>query len=272
MGFDADGLPLEERVDFAGMNPRGLEFRWLKRVERVMTQRSDAVLVRSERAIPFLTDDPADSRFHVVTNGRDPGRFALATPEDRVRRRQEWGVDEQGVVLAYAGSLGPQYCLPEMLSLFEKVLLHQPGSVLLLLTGNPEAVKGVPAHLEHRLIVRRLPASEVASYLGAADIGLALREPRPSMQGVFPIKLGEYLLCGLPVIATAGIGDTRQLLGDQASCLLLEEHTPATLEEAARWAVTAARQPGLRIAARALGLARFSLEESIHRYKKAIDA
>lgn len=258
--FDADGLPLEERVDFAGMNPRGLEFRWLKSVESKMIHRSDAVLVRSEKAIPFLAEGP----FKVVTNGRDPQRYLPATPEDRARRRKEWGVTDQGIVLAYAGSLGPQYCLQEMLTLFEKA---PPGSVLLLLTGNPEA-----APERQGVIVRKLPPGEVAAYLGAADIGLALREPKTSMQGVFPIKLGEYLLCGLPVIATAGIGDTGTLLGGEASCLLLENHAPASLEKAALWAVSAAARPDLKTAARRLGLARFSLEESIRTYKRALDA
>ena len=56
--------------------------------------------------------------------------------------------------------------------------------------------------------------NEIPMYLSAADIAFSLRIPRYSMRGVFPIKLAEYLLMGLPVITSKGIGDTEDLLKD----------------------------------------------------------
>ena len=42
------------------------------------------------------------------------------------------------------------------------------------------------------------------------------------MQGVAPIKLGEYLLCGLPVISSKGIGDTDAILENFPECYLYD--------------------------------------------------
>src|SRR5690606_35943047 len=72
----------------------------------------------------------------------------------------------------------------------------------LILTGNLEfAESKIPADLKEFIVLKKVNSEEVPSYLNAADLGFALRQPKFSMQGVAPIKLGEYLLCGLPVIA-----------------------------------------------------------------------
>ncbi len=269
--FDADGLPLEERVDFAGMNPGGLIFRLLKRVESKMIERSDRVLIRSVQAIPYLTKKVDSNIFQVVSNGRDPERFHPGPWAQRQDMRKEWGLTEDGLALIYAGSLGPQYCLDQMIQLFELVLQARPGSILILLTANPELVGRLPVQLVTNILVKSLPAREVPPYLAAADVGLAFRQQAPSMKGVFPIKIGEYLLSGLPVVATLDIGDTDTLLGGENACLLVDGHTPDQLKKAADWIVQVVRRPEVREAARRLGLERFSLQQSIDAYRSALE-
>src|SRR5690606_8425969 len=48
--FDADGLPLEERVDFGGLDSKGFQYRFLKEQEIKMLLLADAVLTRSNKA------------------------------------------------------------------------------------------------------------------------------------------------------------------------------------------------------------------------------
>jgi glycosyltransferase involved in cell wall biosynthesis len=98
-----------------------------------------------------------------------------------------------------------------MLDFFEAVLAKQNDAVLTILTGNTELAHALvkKRKLSARSVrIRRMPPGEVPHYLASADLGLALREPSFSQRGVCPIKLAEYLLCGLPVVATAGVGDT----------------------------------------------------------------
>lgn len=270
--MDADGLPLEERVDFAGLNPRGLQYKFLKKNEGRAIGRSDAVLVRTFATIDVLAPNSAIARkFHVVLNGRDSTFFVPPSREARRSMRAQLGVKEEELLLVYSGSLGPQYCIPEMLTLFEALQRREGGARFLVLSGNPEYLDKIAIlpRLKERMIVRTADFSQVPLYLGAADVGLAIRTPSHSMIGVSPVKLGEYLLSGLPVISSRRIGDTESFLSGQNAVYLLAGHGDGALQEAALWTEQVIGVPEIAGNARRIGLAHFSLEKSIESYREA---
>lgn len=92
------------------------------------------------------------------------------------------------------------------------------------------------------------------------------------MQGVAPIKLGEYLLCGVPVAATAGIGDT-DMLGAEAG-FLLTRMDESELQAAASWFVNTVlpRREVMRTQCNRLGVSRFSLDACIAQYHAALQS
>ena len=112
--------------------------------------------------------------------------------------------------------------------------------------------------------------AEVPEYLACADLGLALRAPSFSMQAVAPIKLGEYLLCGLPVVASTVIGNTSVIDG-QTGCLLefMDDHS---LERVAAWFVDTVLpdRAGFRDRSCRLGKTHFSLDDSVDAYLRAL--
>lgn len=208
--FDADGLPLEERVDFSGLKKESRQYRWMKSIETKMLKNADRVITRSQKAIEVHIQTLGEAyrdKFSVVYNGRDVNTFCI-NPDWRRDARNKLGLQDE-LLFVYAGSLGPQYHLPEMLQILRSV----ESAHFLILTGNTEfALQHLPAELRHRITVKKVPVQEVPFWLNAADIAFALRTPSFSMQGVAPIKLGEYLLCGLPTLASKGIGDTEEIL------------------------------------------------------------
>ncbi|MBA5628920.1 glycosyltransferase [Moheibacter lacus] len=221
--FDADGLPIEERVDFAGLKKGSFQYQLFKSAETQMLQNADAVITRSQKAIEVHLKTIGENfrnKFSVVLNGRDASRFKF-DPEMGKKIRKELSIKDE-FLFVYAGSLGPQYCFPEMLAIFEN---HQKTnkSKFLILTGNLEfAEQNIPEHLKSDILLKKVKSEEVPAYLNVAQIGFALRKPTFSMQGVAPIKLGEYLLCGLPVIASKGIGDTETILENFKDCYLYD--------------------------------------------------
>ncbi|KPV39570.1 hypothetical protein AN478_10535 [Thiohalorhabdus denitrificans] len=276
MVFDADGLPIDERVDFDGRSPSGLVYRFLRDIEAQASRRADVVLTRSSRGGQILHAragaGTAPERFYVVGNGRDGDPFNPQEESYRESVRENLGLPRNAPLLAYAGSMGEQYCVPEMLGLFERVLSRRPDARLLLLTGSPEAVPPALSsfpHLKEAVTTLSLPPDQVPGYLAAADLGLALRSPKFSMQAVAPIKVGEYLLCGLPVVATSGIGDTDTLSGDVR--YLLEDMSSRELDEAADWFVDMVlpHREVFRDRCRHAGEASFSLEASVASYLAA---
>lgn len=226
--FDADGLPIEERVDFAGLKRNSYMYRFLKTAETRMLKKADSVITRSQKAIDIhvrTVGVELRSKFSVVYNGRDSEIFEV---DDKVREsyREKLGVADE-LLFVYAGSLGPQYCFKEMLEIFTDSFRSSDsqiaGAKFLILSGNLDYVKAhIPEELKEQILLMKVAAEDVPNYLNTADIAFALRQPSFSMQGVAPIKLGEYLLMNLPTIASKGIGDTDQILAHFNQCFLFD--------------------------------------------------
>lgn len=223
--FDADGLPIEERVDFSNLKVDSMMYRFLKSTETKMLKNANAVITRSQKSIDIHLDSIGEqerNKFFVVQNGRNTKDFKL-DKEQREVARKELGLQDE-LLWVYAGSLGPQYCFSEMLEIVEASRKEKPTHWLIL-TGNTEfANQQISEEQKKWITIKSVSADKVPFYLNAGDIALALRKPTFSMQGVAPIKLGEYLLCGLPVIASKGIGDTEEILKNFEECLLYD-HT-----------------------------------------------
>lgn len=278
--FDADGLPHDERVDFGNWSPDGIAYRLLRDIEALATRRAKAVLTRSTKAIDILIARGGagidSAKFHVVTNGRDEKVFRPSLNGERLAVRRGLGIEDTAPLLAYVGSMGAQYCGREMLEFFRLVRYRRKDARLLLLTGSPDQADGLLSEFEDvrsSCHVRRLPPDEVPRFLGACDLGLALRRPSFSMQAVAPIKLGEYLLCGLPVLATRAIGDTDELVTDRVGHSL---HTMSLgeLEGAAEWFLHTVLPDagGFRGRCRDVGLQNFSLTATVDVYANALAA
>ena len=56
----------------------------------------------------------------------------------------------------------------------------------------------------------------MSGFLNAADAGIAFYRPGVSRLGTSPVKVSEYLACGLPVVMNSGIGDS--------DAIVLREH------------------------------------------------
>ena len=221
--FDADGLPIEERIDFSGLKKESFQYKLMKSAETKMLKSADAVITRSQKAIDIHIANIGESyrsKFSVVFNGRDKNVFDYQPPL-REQVRQELGLKDE-LLFVYAGSLGPQYCLNEMLEIL-KAYAEKREAKFLILTGNTEfAEQNIPSELKTHVILKSVPSEKVSFYLNGGDLAFGLRKPTFSMQGVAPIKLGEYLLCGLPVIASKGIGDTEKILENFEECYLYD--------------------------------------------------
>lgn len=270
--FDADGFPLEERVDYVGLNPKGNQYRFLKNEEKKILHRSHKVLTRSQKASDIHVANIGSShreKFFVVANGRDSKIFQ-PDQESRIRIRRDLRISDKDLLWVYTGTVGPQYMVDEMLGLFGKHHLAHPNSKFLILTRSPDYVEDrIPSNLKESVIIKSGAYSEIPFYLSAADIGLSLRKSAPSLAGIAPIKLGEYFLCGLPVIASSGVGDTEEMLKDKDFCFLVEssggELFTAQIQEWIGGVVTLDRGE-----IRKFGMEEFSLEKGVRSYLEAI--
>ncbi|WP_284651813.1 glycosyltransferase [Flavobacterium terrisoli] len=270
--FDADGLPLEERVDFSGLKKTSRQYRFLKQEENKMLSHADGVITRSNKsiAIHLKTLKGANpEKFSLVYNGRNIEDFK---PNDTLREAVRTGlhVENGARLFVYCGSLGPQYGWDQMLAIFQRFQQNHPNAKFLILTGNIEfAQERIPEEMKESILLKKVPFGQVPKYLSAGDIAFAIREPKFSMQGVAPIKLGEYFLMGIPTIASAGIGDTEELIKEAPDSFLFHHDDDKNIANAVAFAESLSSVNHDKI--REFGIQFFSVEKSAESYIKALE-
>ena len=276
--FDADGLMADERADFGGWSRKGKPYRILRAVETQAVRRASVVITRTQKAKRILAERAGleePGKILVVANGKDDEVFEPGTPAGRATTRRELHLSEHTPLLVYAGSLGPHYHPDRVVALASAVRAKRADMHLLILTGSLEIGRAacVAGGLEaSSYTVRQVTPDAVPRYLAAADLGIAFRTASLSQQAVAPIKVGEYLLCGLPVISTSGIGDLDDQI-DPGTGRLLDRLDDETLRAAADWFVgsVVASRENYRARCRTRGLEHFSLAAAASEYQRAFD-
>ena len=275
--YDADGLSADERVEFGGWPQGGLRYRIFRRLERASIRRAAVTLVRTQRAVDILTERAGISpeRFVVVANGKDADVFNVGDESSRLGTREALGVPAAAPLLVHVGSAGPQYEPGFTMDVFRAVHRDHPDARLLLLTAtiSHDRFRAMAADLpDDALAIQQAAPDDVPALLAAADVGLAFRTPTLSQQAVAPIKVAEYLLCGLPVAYSCGVGDLDEQLHPPVG-FAVDGATPDDARKVADWVSgqVLAERDELRTTARALGVERFSLDVGAAAYRRAFN-
>lgn len=270
--FDADGLPIEERVDFSGLKQKSFMYRFLKAAEIGLLNSADRVITRSQKSIDIHLQHIGEefrNKFSVVFNGRNSD-FFIKDSKSRFEARERLAIVNDELLFTYCGSLGKQYCWDEMIVIFENYRKNNPAKFLIL-TGNTEfALERLTEKQKDFIFVKKVPFTEIPFWLSSADIAFALREPSFSMQGVAPIKLGEYLLMNLPVLASKGIGDSEEILKKIENCFLYDHSVDLQIQNQQILKWLDAIHLNKEIDTRTKALHYFSLEAAADSYIKAL--
>ncbi len=269
--FDADGLPLEERLDYTDLEENSIQYKWLKGEEVKILKSANKILTRSDKSIEIHLKKIGEEhirKFHKVSNGRLTDIFSPSSASGQ-SIRMELGLTPIAKLFVYSGSLGPQYCWDEMLKIFQAYHLDNPDSKFLVLTRNPEYLdKKIPDELMKVIMPVSCDFEKIPNYLSAADVAFSLRSPALSLAGIAPVKLGEYLMMGLPVIVSKGIGDTEELLLDKSFTFILDHDDPNRNEKVLNWLNEIESHEEREILD--FGRKNFSLEKSITEYAIAL--
>ncbi len=201
------------------------------------------------------------ARIRVVPGLADEGKFYF-DEEARKRVRQDLGLEGKSVFI-YAGSMLAWQAPHALLRVWKHLSGRLASVQLVLLTPEEDRARILARRAglsEGRgLIICSAHHDDVRGYLSAADVGLLLRESHPLNHVASPTKFAEYLLCGLAVLISRGIGDSAEIVTGDGLGVILDSDT--NLAEVERKAVTAIqiaddgrRKERARRAAEKLGL------------------
>jgi glycosyltransferase involved in cell wall biosynthesis len=216
--FDMRGLLAEEYVGGGLWTESSIRFRMVKNAEKKMLKKADAVTVLTQKhlelnkRLDYLKDRgiPMD----VVPCCVDVRKFDYHG-EPVTGLKKELGLDGKFVVM-YPGKIGTFYLIDEMLDFFKVMSDRVPNAVFLVVTNDEpgELVKraGVIGIREGNVrAVNGVPFEEMPDYLRIADAGLFFINPYKKL-GSSPIKMGEFLASGVPVVINPGVGDTEEMV------------------------------------------------------------
>lgn len=164
--------------------------------------------------------------------------------------------------LVYGGSVGMWYALDAMLDVFAAARVTAPALRFLILNVG-----------QHELIHARVAAfEEMSGLLRGAHVAICLLNQTPSKLGSSPIKVAEYLACGLPVIANAGQDDTDDFLGTYRAGHMMNGYSDEEIARAASALVALLGDREARENARALAEREFSAERAAADYLRIYEA
>ncbi len=167
------------------------------------------------------------TRIRVQPNGVDPTHFRIAKATIQQRRRNRL-TDEflhpfVPFVVGFTGTLRPWHGMSVLGLAFRRFHLEFPNSELLVVGDGPsrnellEALGNSAARAT--TITGKIDHDEVPDYLARMDVAIA---PYPDLADFYfsPLKVFEYMACGLPIVASR-IGDIPNYLHDRRSGLLV---------------------------------------------------
>jgi glycosyltransferase involved in cell wall biosynthesis len=236
--FDVRGLMAEEYIDAEHWRAKGAAARITKTMEARVLRSTDGIVTLTDalwNEMQNWQSVRARSVIHeTVPCCIDLKKFRF-NESQRATRREELGVANR-FVLAYSGSIGGWYNTDEMSEFFAVLKQRRPDAFFLWLTqGRPEIVTGAMNKCgvsDNDYVIRNVAPRDVPSFLSAADAGIAFYRPGISRLGTSPVKVSEYLACGLPVVINAGIGDCDRLFAQREVGAIVKAFNEAGYQEA----------------------------------------
>lgn len=260
--FDMRGFWADERVD-GGLWPRnGRTYRVAKRLEKQLLLRADHIVSLTAAGVRQL------ERFDYL-QGRTLPVSVIPTCVDLARFRPQPN-RESGLVFGYVGTVGTWYVFEAFVTCFARLRLMRPEARLLILNrGEHEYIRdalrrgGVPDSVVE---LRTADPSEVPDQMARMHATAFFIKPVFSKLASAPTKLGEFLGCGIPCLANAGVGDVAEVLLQERVGVVVDGVDGDAIDRGLRDLLALVDDPEIALRCSQAARRRFSLEDGVQRY------
>jgi len=222
--FDMRGFWADERIDgkIWNLNKRHyrLVYKYFKKKEKQFFNSADAIVSLTHIGKKIMQKDwKVEQPIYVIPCAVDTKLFNIQT------QNLEFKTLPPTLTIGYLGSIGTWYMLDEMLDFFKILLEKYPKTKFKFITKE-EPASILNKAIAHNIDIEKfeiLPANrnDVPSELAKIDIGIFFIKPTFSKQSSSPVKQGEFMAMGIPVITNSGVGDTDSIITKYNSGLLV---------------------------------------------------
>ena len=261
--FDMRGFWADERVD-GGLWPRDSRmYRVAKWFERSLLLRADHVVSLTHAAVREMERFP-------YLQGRMPSMSVIRTCADLTRFVP---VDPPGggFVLGYVGSAGTWYLFDAAVASFARLRMLRSDARLLIINRNEHAYicerLAAGGVLMETVELRAAEHADVPVQMARMHAAVFFIKPVFSKQASSPTKFGEFLGCGIPCLANAGVGDMAQILLDDRVGVAIDGFDDAAIDKGLRQLLKLVDTPGIRARCVESAHRHFSLDEGVAFYQ-----
>jgi glycosyltransferase involved in cell wall biosynthesis len=243
--FDMRGFWADERLD-GGIWKREhplyrLIYRYFKRKEKKFLLQADHVVSLTQNAkdeILSWKHTLAPLHITVIPCCVDLTLFdskkVLTSEQQKVLSILD--IPQGAHVISYIGSLGTWYMLEEMLLFIKQYQQVIPHTYFMVLTGEPpqmvlEAAEKVGVDT-NTIRIKKVPRPEVPLYISLSSLSIFFIKPAFSKKASSPVKQGELMAMGIPVICNNAVGDTEEIVEKYRAGVIVKQFTPEAFSQA----------------------------------------
>ena len=165
----------------------------------------------------------------------DPKKISA---EQKQILKNKLSIHEATFILTYVGSIGTWYLSDEMLLFFKRLLFTMNDSVFLIYTQEDSQIiykKAGELDLPlNRIKVLPVNRAEMPLYLSITDLSLFFIKNAFSKKASSPVKQGELMAMGIPMICNSGVGDVDLIVNDTHCGMILETLNESAFDNAIR--------------------------------------
>ena len=233
--YDSRGSLADEylMIDSMQNNKRlNCKFNQYKKVlkrEKNFVNSADKVLCVSNKLKKYHLKNKKDNdnKFIVIPGCSDSRDFYYSEKKrNRIRNKLNLG---DRIALVYSGGLEQAWQMPEiMFKLFSKLTEKIFNIFFICLTPHVYIAEKYIDKFKIRkdnIWTDYIKYERIVDYLCAADAGILLREDSTVNNVASPTKFSEYILCGLPVIISKGIGDFTKFVEEKKIGLVIDHNS-----------------------------------------------
>lgn len=261
--FDTRGLLADKYVGGGLLNKGSFTYKIMRRYEDLLVKKSDFFTIETHRHADIIRSSHSglSDKMMVIPCCVDINMFNYKLCPANSRN---------GLSLVYMGKVGTWYLIEEMFDFFERINSGIENSHFTFITeSKPEYLysaarsRGID---ESRILVKRAERQMVSNLLSYADTGVFFINPYKRYNSS-PIKFGEYLACGLPVVINSGIGDCDEIVLKERIGVVINDFSSNEYDRAIK-ELRALLSEGEALKKRCRSIAEkyFSLEIGINRY------
>lgn len=239
--FDMRGFWADERIDggiWKKSNPLfKVIYDYFKKKERQFLLESDHVVSLTQNAKNEIISWKLNGKslpITVIPCCADMQLFDPATimPAQQRQLRHELNIPDNSPIISYVGSLGTWYMLNEMLEFVKTFQQVHPDIIFMVLTGEPEqlvldAALGAGLKLTH-LRIKKVSRNEVPLYISLSTCSVFFIKPAFSKKASSPVKQGELMAMGVPIICNNEVGDTEEIVEKYSAGVVIKEFSQSS--------------------------------------------